>query len=95
MTGFVATGKVLRRRHELVGVRRWQREKQRKEKERRRQRPDLYSVAKKQGDDTQQPAHASVKPEKATGATGSQKKVAGGEVSPAVLFTEITELPLV
>ena len=28
------------------------------------------------------------------GMTGSQKKVVGGEVSPMVLFTEITELPL-
>ena len=54
-----------------------------KKKERRRRRPGLYSAAKKQGDDTQQPTHASAKPEKATGATGSQKKVAGGEVSPA------------
>ena len=89
MASFAATGKALRRRHGLAGVGRWRREKQRKEKERRRRRPSLYSAAKKQGDDTQQPAHASMKPEKATGATRTLRKLTDGEVSPAVTVHHI------
>ena len=58
------------------------REKQRKKKREKRRRRKLNRAARKQGDDTQQPAHASVKPKKTTSPTGSQKKVAGGEVSP-------------
>ena len=54
---------------------------ERKREERRRHK--LCRAARKRGDDMQQLAHASAKPEKAMGATGSQKKVAGGEVSPA------------
>ena len=38
---------------------------------------------------------ASAKPKMATSAPGNQKKVTGGEVSHVVLFTKITELPLV
>ena len=93
--GFAATGMALRRRCELVEVGRWRRKKQRKEKERRRQRSGLYSAAKKQGDDTQQPARASAKPEKATGMPGSQRKLAGGDSCPLALFQLITELPLI
>ena len=43
----------------------------------------LYSAAKKHGEATQQPSHASAKPKVATGAPGSQWKLADGEVSPA------------
>ena len=38
----------------------------------------LYSAAKKHGEATQQPSHASAKPEVATGATGSRWKLAVG-----------------
>ena len=56
--------------------------KQRKEKERRRRRSGLYNVVKAQGDDAQQLLHASAEPKVATGAAGSQRKFAVGEVSP-------------
>ena len=53
-------------------------EKKRKE----RRRCELNRAARKQGEAMQQPSHASAKPEVATGATGSRRKVADGEVSP-------------
>lgn len=93
MKEFVVARTALRRRHGLVGVGRWRQEKQRKKNREKRRQHKLNRAPRKQGDDTQQHAHASAKPEKATGVTGSQK-VAGGEVSPTVLFTKITELPL-
>ena len=43
----------------------------------------LYSVAKEHGDATQQPPHASVKQEVATGAPGSRWKLTDGESCPA------------
>ena len=66
-----------------------------KRKERQRRRPSLYRVAKKQGNDMQPPAHASVKPEKATGVPRSQRKLAGGDSCPMALFPLIIELPLI
>ena len=94
VASFAVTEKALRRRHGLIGVGRWRQKKQRKEKERRRRRPGLYSTTKKQGDDMQQPAHASAKLEKAMGAPGSLRKLAGGDSCPMALFAIITELPL-
>ena len=55
----------------------------------------LYRAAKAQGGDTQCPAHASVKPRAATGATGSQEKDTGGRAVVMALFHLITELPFV
>ena len=43
----------------------------------------LYSAAKEHGDDTQQPSHASAKPEMATGAPGRRWKLTDGESWPA------------
>ena len=43
----------------------------------------LYSAAKEHGDDTQQPPHASVKQEVATGAPGRRWKLTDGESWPA------------
>lgn len=82
VASFAETRKTLRRRHELDGVGRWRREKQRKEKERRRRRPTLYSAVKAHGDNAQQLLHASTMPKKATGATGTPRKLTDGEVSP-------------
>ena len=83
MTCYAETGRALRRRHELDGAerRRWEKQRRGNGGERRRRR--LYSVAKKHREATQQPSHASAKPEVATGATGRRWKLAVGEVSPA------------
>ena len=83
VTCFAETRRALRRWHELNGAERRRREKQRRGNRGERRRRRLYSTAKKHGEATQQPSHASVKPEVATGATESRWKLADGEVSPA------------
>ena len=83
VTCFAETGRALRRRCELVGAKRRRQEKQRRGNGEERRRRRLYSVAKKHGEATQQPSHASAKSEVATGATGNRWKLAVGEVSPA------------
>ena len=83
MTCWAETGRALWLRRELDGAERQQREKQRRGNGGERRWCRLYSVAKKHREATQQPSHASAKPEVATGATGSQWKLTVGEVSPA------------
>ena len=83
MVCFAETGRALRRRHELDGAERRRWEKQRRGNGGERRRRWLYSIAKKHGEATPQPSHASAKPEVATGATRSRWKLAVGEVSPA------------
>ena len=83
VTCFAETRRALRRWHELNGAERRRREKQRRGNGGERRRRWLYSIAKKHGEATPQPSHASAKPEVATGATRSRWKLAVGEVSPA------------
>ena len=83
MTCFAKTRRVLRRRHELDGAEQRRREKQRKGNGGERRWRRLYSAAKKHGEATQQPSPTSLKPEMATGTTGSRRKLTDGEVSPA------------
>jgi len=77
-TGFAETMEALRRQHGLAEVERWRREKQRRRNEKN---GDGTSFKGRPGS-KQKPRHgllrASAKPRAATGATGSQKKVAGG-----------------
>ena len=83
MIGFAEAGNALRRRHSSMKQRRRRREKQRKKAE---ENGDVGGFKMRPGR-TKKPRSslllANTKPKMATSAPGNQKKVAGGEVSPA------------
>jgi len=95
MIGFVEAG--MHYGDDASSTELWQR---RREKQRRRKEKngDVTSFKGRPGSKRKPRRgllHASAKPNVATNAPGSQRKVAGGDSCPLVLFQLITELPLV
>ena len=68
----------LRRRHRLIGVERWRREKQRRRKEKNGDGTSFKGRPGSKQKPRRDLAHASEELNAATSAPGSQKKVAGG-----------------
>ena len=79
-TSFAEMVEALQRQHGLAGVEQWRREKQRRRNEKNGDGTSFKGWPGSKQKPRRGLLHASAKPRAATGATGSQKKVAGGVV---------------